>query len=331
MRLNSIIHTKNNQWLKTAVPFLLLLFSFALAFYIFKAYRGMSDVYADSNYQGWFKWGSEKHPYDNIREALLAASRKKAIPVNVHLKNGEYAESIEIPENMKVYGESREGVILKSNEPQPLSIVSMSNNSLVANVTVIGGHTGILAGEQAVIENCLIKEFKKIAIDASVSESEIMVKNSEIAYGKGKGLYAQKGRKVRIIGNDVHDNEEEGLDLRQAVSGEISYNKIHNNGESGIESVVGGSRLKISKNDIWGNKSNGITFQYYEVEEKEAEIIIEENKISAGDSEHFAISVANPSGEKNKPENFWKNSIKIYSNNILEGGIKKRSLEITPE
>ncbi|MDO8529628.1 MAG: right-handed parallel beta-helix repeat-containing protein [bacterium] len=329
MRLNSIIHKENNQWLKIAVFFLLLLLASAFSFYIFNSYREMSDLRVNSNYRGWFKWGSEKYPYNNIHKAIQAASRKKMDSVSIHLKNGEYVGSIEIPENIKIYGESREGVILKNNGPSPVSMVTMKNNSLIANLTVIGGITGILAENQATIENCFIKEFKKIGIDAVSSESEIIVRNAEISSSGGKGLYAQRGRKMQIIGNDIHDNEEEGLDLRQFVSGEISYNKIYNNGESGIESIVGGSYLKISKNDIWGNKSNGITFQYYDVEKKEAEIIIEENKITAGDSDHFAISVANPSGEKNKPNNYWRNSIKIYSNNILEGGIRKRSLEIT--
>ncbi len=288
----------------------------------------MPDLYVDSNYQNWFQCGSEKYPYNNVFKAFEAARKKINLP-KIHLKNGEYPGNIEMPENMKIYGENREGVILKNNGP--LSKISMKNNSFLSSLTVIGGTTGVLVEEQAVIENCSIKEFKKIGIDASPAESEITVKNSEIFNGEGKGLYAQSGRKIQIIGNSIHDNKEEGLDLRQFVSGEISRNKIYNNGESGIESVVGGSYFKISENEIWGNKSNGITFQYYEVEKKEAEIIVEKNKITAGDSEHLAISVANPSGEKNKPQDYWRNSIKIYENNILKGGIKTRSLEFTAE
>ncbi len=287
----------------------------------------MADLYINGSYQGWLKWGSEKHPYGDIHKALEAATRKKTRPIKIHLGSGEYIGSIEIPENMEIHGESREKVILKSDDP--FQEVKMKNNSLIANLTILGGATGILAEGTAVIQNCSVRDFKKIGVDASASESEIIVKDCEISNSRGKAFYAQKGRKIQLIENNIHDNKEEGLDLRQSVSGVIISNKIYNNEESGIESVVCGSYLRISKNEIWGNKSNGITFQYYEDENKDAEIIIENNRISAADSEHFAISVANPSGEKNKPENFWRNSIKIYDDNILEGGIRKRSLEIT--
>ena len=349
--------------------FLLSLLALISFFFIFKAYQtyqNMPDLHVDSNYQKRLQWGSEKHPYKNINEAFEAARKKISLPV-IHLKNGEYSGNIEIPENMKIYGESREGVILKNSEP--LSKILMKKNSFLSGLTILGGTVGILAEDQTVIENCSVlsentgilakgqtvikdcsvsggiigilaegqaaiencsvKEFKKIGIDASSNEFEIVVKNSEISNSEGKGMYVQRSRKMFLINNDVHDNKEEGLDLRQVVSGEINGNKIYNNGESGIESVVSGSYFLISENEIWGNGSNGITFQYYDDEKKDAEIIVKKNKISAGDSEHLAISVANPSGEKNKPENFWRNSIKIYSDNILEGGIKTRSLEIT--
>lgn len=331
MQLNSIIPKENKQWLKMSIVVLIILFISTSIFvlYAFSYNQKMADLYVDVNYQGWLKWGSEKHPYENIHEALEAATRKKTRPIKIHLGSGKYIGSIEIPENMEIHGESREGVILKNNGIQPISIVEMKNNSIVSNLTVLGGITGILAEGKAVIENCSVRDFKKIGVDASASESEIIIKDCEISNSRGKAFYAQKGRKIQLIGNNIHDNKEEGLDLRQSVSGEIISNKIYNNEESGIESVVCGSYLRISKNEIWGNKSNGITFQYYEDEKKDAEIIIENNRISAADSEHFAISVANPSGEKNKPENFWRNSIKIYDDNILEGGIRKRSLEIT--
>lgn len=288
----------------------------------------MAKLYIDGNYKGWIQLGSEKHPYGEVSKAFEAAQKKIKLP-DIYLKNGEYTENFEIPENMKIYGESRDGVVIKNNDPLSISTITLKNNAALANITIIGGHTGILAEGQANIENCSVREFEKTGIDAISNESEIIIKNSEIGNSKGKGLYAQRGRKIYFADNEVHNNKEEGLDLRQVVSGEISNNKIYDNEESGIESVACGSHLLISKNEIWGNKSNGITFQYYEDEIKEAQIIIEENKISVADPQHFTISVANPSGEKNKPENFWRKSIKIYDNNILEGEIKKRSLDIT--
>lgn len=333
MQLNFITPRKNNQWLKIAVFFLLLLLASVATFYVlrvYQSYQEMPDIYVDREYQGRFKWGSEKYPYSNISEAFHAASQKKISPISIHLKNGEYIGNIEIPENMKVYGESQEGVILKNDGSSSiLPIVTMNKNTFIANVTILGGHTGILAKERAVIENCTMKEFEKIAIDAFSNESEIIIKNSEIAYGKGKGLYAQKGRKIKIIGNRIHDNEEEGLDLRQELSGEVRNNDIYKNGESGIELIIGKSSLKIEKNNIWDNGANGIVFQYYDDMPEKGAVLVSNNYIKSISSEEFAISVKSPSGGEGRVKNYWRESTTITDDNIIVGGIKTRSLEIT--
>lgn len=347
---------------------LLVLISAFCAFRAYKTYQEMADLYVDSNYKGRLQWGSEKHPYNNIPKAFEAARKKTSLPV-LHLKNGEYPGNFEIPENMKIYGESREGVIIKNDDLSVLSTVKIKNNSLLSGLTILGeitgilaegqaiienchisgkttgilakgqisiencsildGAIGILAERQAIIENCSVKEFKKIGISASPSESEIVVKNSEISNSSGKGFYFQKGRKIQIIGNFVHDNKEEGIDLRQELSGEIRNNEIYKNGESGIELIVGKSSLEIKENKIWDNGANGIVFQYYDEIPEKGTVLVSANYIKSISSEEFAISVKSPSGGEGRVKNYWRNSITITSDNILEGGIKTRSLEIT--
>ena len=329
MQINSIISPKNNQWSKKLLFFLMfLLFAFLIFqfFVAYKIYRAMSIVYVDAQQKGYIKLGSLKHPYKNIPEALEAAYKKKNLP-SLYLKNGEYLNTLEITENIHLQGEDRERTILKNTDLS--SGILMKDNSQIINLSILGGHTGVSAEGKALIENCIIRGFRKIGVEAISNEKEIIIKNSEISNGNGKGIYAQRGRKIELTGNSIFSNAEEGVDLRQAIAGQIIENKIYDNGESGIESVVCGSNLLISKNEIWGNESNGITFQYYQDEQKEGRIILEKNRIIIKNPERFTISVSNPSGEKNKPDNFWKNSIKIYNDNVLEGNIKKRSLEIT--
>jgi len=332
MQLNSITPKENNQWLKMVVLFLFLAVIFIATCYAFRFYENyqkMSDLYVDSNYQGRLKWGSEKYPYNNINKALESASKKKVSSINIYLKNGEYVGNIEIPENMNLYGENREKVVLKNDgSSSMLPVITLNNNTSLANITVLGGHIGILTKEQAIIENCSIKEFKKIGIDVAASNAEIIIKNSEISNSSGKGFYLQKGRKIQLIGNLVHNNKEEGIDLRQELSGEIRENEIYKNEESGIEMVVGKSSVKIENNKIWDNGANGIVFQYYDEMPEKGTIIVSNNYIKSISSEEFAISVKSPSGGEGRVKNYWRDSITITSDNVIEGGIKTRSLTI---
>lgn len=333
MHLNYITPTKSNQWLKIITSlglFLLLLFlSILVIFCILKNKQEKSGLYyINANYNGWLKLGSEKYPYQNISKAFQIISEKKIISPVIHLKNGEYDAEFEIPENTKVYGESQENVVLKNTFSSHQTII-MKNNSLLSNLTVIGNTVGILVENQTTITNCVITKSKKIGIKATALESELLVENCSIFNSDGKGLYLQKGRKVKIIGNDIYNNREEGIDIREVVSGEISGNKIYNNGESGIELVVGGSNLDIKENNIWDNEASGITCQYYAEAPELGKIFIHANHIKAINSEKYTVSVKSPSGGKGRPENYWRNSIKILDDNIFDGEIRERSLEIT--
>lgn len=331
MHLDSITPEKSNQWWKKIVFFGLFFFLVGLAFYIFKfyqSYQTMSDLYVDNHYQGWLKLGSEKYPYADLSQALQAATLKKAGLPKIHLRNGEYPGNITLPANMEIYGQSRDGVVFKNPDPL-LPTVIMKNNSRLNGLTISGGLVGIAAEEQAAIENCSVTEFKKIGIDARPSEAEIMVKNSEIFNSSGKGLYIQSGRKIQIIGNNIHNNKEEGLDLRQEVSGEIKTNNIYANEESGIELVVGKSALQIAENNIWDNGANGITCQYYADMPEKGSILIRGNYIKALDAEKYTVSVKSPSGGEGRIKNYWRDSVTIAADNVLEGALKTRSLEIT--
>ncbi len=326
MQLDSITPAKSNQWLKKALIFLFIAASTSFIFYFTQKQKG-ADFYVDVNYKGWIKWGSEKYPYVSISKALQVAAAKKINSPTVYVKNGEYREIIELLENAKIYGESRDGVILIGEHLSP--IITMRNNSAVYNLTTVGGSAGILAEGQGFIENCVIKEFRQKGIDASSIDREITIKNSEIFNGDNKGVYIERSRKINLSGNKVHDNRGEGFDIRDNISGVISDNEIYNNTESGIEFIVGGSKLEIKGNNIWDNGSSGITCQYYEEAPEKGSIIISANRIKAKSSEQYTISVKSPSGGSGRVKNYWRDSVSILNDNILIGEIKTRSLEIS--
>jgi hypothetical protein len=328
MLLDYIIPRKTNQWLKTIIFLIIIAVLGLTIFYYLKFEQEKSGhYYIDPNYDGWLKWGSEKHPYADINAAFKVIDKRNMASSNIFLKKGEYAGGIELRENTKIYGADKNSVIIKGNVFSPALI--MHDNSLISNVTITGGAPGISVENRAIIENCMIKDFQQMGIDAKLSDSEIIIKNSEMFNGNNKGVYIQKGRKIIIDSNKIYNNHGEGLDVRAYVSGVISNNEIYKNSESGIELIVGGSTLDISKNNIWGNESAGITAQYYQESPETGNIVIQANHISVTNPEKFSITVQSPSGGTGRPENYWRDSIKIFDDNIIEGEIKNRSLEIT--
>ena len=110
----------------------------------------------------------------------------------------------------------------------------------------------------------MIRGFGKIGVDIPPGNGKLTIQNSKIKNGDGKGVYVQKGNRIKLIGNEIYENDEEGLDLRAEISGIISGNYIHNNREGGIEVIVGDADLEISNNTIKGNKASAIAAQFYE-------------------------------------------------------------------
>ena len=327
--MNFIIFIKTNQWLKIVLFLLsfliIILFLTVLIIYLTGRQKG-SNFYVNSNYNGLIKFGSKKYPLTNIQKTLELALKKEIKNPVIHIANGEYFENINIPKNYQLLGEDKLKTTIKQDSASP--IITMQENSIIKNISLIGGSAGILSIGNATIDNCLIKNFTHKGIDANASNSKITISNSEIIDGNNKGIYIQKDRQIEIFGNKIYNNKGEGLDIRNNVSGTIFKNEIHNNSESGIELLVGRSSLEIKENTIWDNGSNGITCQYYEDFPEKGRVLISSNNIKSN-SENYTISVKSPSGGKGRPENYWKDSITITKDNILEGEIKNRSLEIS--
>lgn len=327
MHLNYITKGKSNQFIKFAIYLALGIISAYLIFNILKNNQEKSGVYyVDPIHKNWLKWGSEKYPFESISRAFQVISQKNISAPIIYLRNGEYNERMEIMENAKIYGEDRDGVIFKSESLLP--VITMKNGAILSNATIIGGSDGILAEGEALIENCAVKDFKQKGINALPTNLGLIIRNSEIYNGENKGIYIQKGRKISLYNNKIYNNQGEGLDIRANVSGVVKNNEIYDNVESGIEFIVGGSSLDIKNNRIWDNKSAGITAQYYEESPEKGNIIIQANYIKTTDPEKFTISVKSPSGGTGRVKNYWKDSIKILNDNVLEGEIKTRSLEV---
>lgn len=130
----------------------------------------------------------------------------------------------------------------------------------------------------------------------------------------GKGMYLRKETNIYLSDSKVQFNKEEGIDMRNEVEGNIIGNEISQNGESGIEVIVGNSNLNILENTINKNLSSGIAAQYYTDFNFLGNLEIRENEI--GGNIKYGLDCKAPSGGKGRPKGYWAGSIGLSENRI---------------
>jgi len=261
--------------------------------------------------------GSEDEPFKNIEDAIEVAGKESGTQ-EIYIEDGEYVGDFTIGKSMRLIGESKDEVTISGT-------VGMDDDSEIKDITVKGGKTSISIDKDAevVIEDCIIRDFVKIGVDIAPGSGKLVLKNSKIKDGKGKGIYVQRGNEIELSGNEVIGNDEEGFDLRSKISGFIKGNYIHKNGESGIEVIVGETDLKISGNTIKNNGASAIAAQFYEELNEKGDIRVENNSISGNDN--YALNCKKTQGGSTS-RTYWTDSITMRGNSISgnkDGSINK--------
>lgn len=294
-----------------------ILFSFlslALLFFVISNVKSAGyDFYVNKDYEGEEK-GTSENPFKTIEKALEKAQEKSKILV----KNGTYEEQLVLKNGIEIYGEEKSKTIIKGKNG---STIRGNDNNVIKNITILGGSSGIVFEKKGKIQNCIIKNVRKNAIEALAGNSELEITNSQIT-GSGKGAYIQSGRFVTIEKNKFFKNREEGIDLREKIKGTIHNNQIFENGEGGIEIIVGSSDVSIKNNLIKKNKSSGIATQFYSHAKKTGTIEIKNNTIA--NNGNYGIVCKAPSGG-NPSKDYWNNSIEVTENNIERNKLKSIS------
>lgn len=265
------------------------------------------DIYVDKSYKEGDSDGSSAKPYKKIEDAVAETDSKGK---NIYIRNGTYEEKITLSSGIELTGEKRSKVIIKGSPGLP-AIIS-KNDNVLKNITISGGHTGILFEGKGGLENSTIKSVSKIAISLAEGSGAVTIKKSNIS-GNGKGIYAQKGSSFTISGNNFENNTEEGIDIREKTDGSISENYIANNKEGGIEIVVGGSAVSIGNNTIKKNRASGIAAQFYSQASKTGKISIFKNNISYNGI--YGIVCKAPSGGDSS-KGYYDKSIDLNGNKI---------------
>ncbi len=266
------------------------------------------DFYVDKNYDGEERDGSDKKPFKTIEKALEKASENKRDARKIYVKNGEYKESLVLEEGVKIYGQNKNKTIIK-----PSLQLQLNGNNFLKNLTVSGGTYGIMIVKgDAEIENCIVKNASDAGIKTGENLSFLEVKNSIILKNR-KGFYVQKNSRIELSGNQVFDNLEEGIDIRERVIGSIKNNKIHGNGEGGIEVVVGSADILISRNEIRKNSASGVSIQFYNEANKIGKIKLSGNTVSHNGA--YGIRCSTPSGG-DPSSSYWRDSLDLIVNKI---------------
>jgi hypothetical protein len=219
-----------------------------------------NDIYVNVNASGTEN-GSTSHPYKTISRALDNANEK----TNVHIAKGTYKENIEIPAGVRIFGESRDGVVIDPKDDDK-SVVTMRNASQINKVTIKGGENGIKIreGAKASIVKCVVKDNDKDGIrieEAKVLDTrKVSITDSIIKNNGRTGIYAQT-RRIVIMNNEITNNGTNGIDLAPGTSAWVEDNEIKDNDESGMKLILDRSNVWTKDNEMRGNDNQGIEIE----------------------------------------------------------------------
>ncbi len=177
--------------------------------------------------------------------------------------------------------------LIRQKERTIAEPIIVEGKRVIKNVDISGGEFGILVKE----------------------DSEAIIKNVYL-HNNGKGIYIEKGAKVKITDSIIENNEEEGIDIREFTNVKIKNNIIRKNGESGIEMESEEVDIYVMGNEIVENEAKGVTVQYRRGDGGKLFLISNDIKNNS-ESDMFCN---NTLGVAKTPKNFYCNFITLYGN-----------------
>lgn len=245
--------------------------------------------------------GSKDKPFQEVEDAIEEVKSGE----NIYIAGGTYDGNFKIPSSVGLYGQSRDNVKIKGS-------LNAANGVILKNITISGGNVALTveSGAYVSVKKCIVRDASKIGIDIASGNGKLTVEDTKITNNR-KGVYAQRGNQLRISDSTISKNKEEGIDIRNKVDGSITGNEISNNGESGIEIILGSSDMSIANNNISSNSASGIAAQFYSDFSKKGKVKVDNNKIK--NNNHFGIKCGAPSGG-NSPKGYWEKSLNLNDN-----------------
>lgn len=187
----------------------------------------------------------------------------------IFIKAGTYKESLILKEDISLIGEAASKVIIRGNRKEP--VVKSANNTLIKNLTITQGTTGILCENvQGLIEHVFIRNNKETGIHCLVTLPNIV--NCVISQNKWSGIFCESTRSIKtaIIHNIIAENGYSGIMLQGQSEVLIQNNVFLDNKQYGIWGALEAKRSRVIYNDFFGNRQKVnlyITFDASNTEE----------------------------------------------------------------
>ena len=302
------------RYVTTFLPLFLGAFFFIVSYSYVSA--ASYDYYVKDGSSGS---GSESDPFGSIGDAIdeIKSNGGDTIFVN----KGSYS-GFTLPKGVELVGADQDGVIITG-------LVQLEHDTKISKVTVAsGGSILALKSADVEIEKVHVKNALIVGIKAEEGRGTITIRDSIIEKSR-KGLYMQAGNELKFEGLLVRENAEEGLDVREKVSGSIEKSEFRNNGESGIEIVLGDSNLALRSNTFSANGASGIAAQFFKGAKDVGDVRVEGNRMSKND---YGIDCKAPQGGSSKF--YFLNSLRISGNTFTDnrdGEIAKSCKIMTDE
>ncbi len=251
--------------------------------------------------------GSSDHPFKTLEEAAEEVNEGEADEIKIG--KGSFPGDVTFTESVDIQGAGKGSTTLKGSLTfkKKVSLKNLSINTKAKNAVTLG------KSSVANFEKVDIREFTGIGIWIQSGGGVLTLEDSRLGGSGGKGIYAEAGSKVTLIGNTIVNNKQEGVDIRQNTRGTIKNNTIEDNSESGIELIVGSSDFIISGNDIKKNGASGIAFQFYQLKTKIGTITATGNTISGNDK--YGLDCNKPQAG-DTPVGYWADSITLDGNTL---------------
>lgn len=290
--------------------------------------RASYDVYVDKDNQTGVEDGTEASPFDTIGEGVEAAALNGGSARKIWIAEGEYEEQVDLSDDVELYGAGDDKTIVLGRSSAShywTWTIRMGDNTKIKDLGVKYGKQGVLvsSGSDAEITDCRISKSKLngVYVEKAKSKKEKFVLTDSKIYDSSKrGMYLRKKRVV-IDGNEIYDNDEEGIDLKSGIKGTIKNNEIYDNGESGLEMEMRRMDLKLKKNKIYSNKTNGVAFQYRgRIAAGEVEMI--NNKITK--NKKYGLRCGLPSGGRPSAY-YFSNAINFSGDQIKDNKLNWQS------
>jgi len=188
--------------------------------------------------------------FSSIQKAIDEASERDT----VFVLNGVYKESIILKDYVTVIGQEAEKTVIHGNGSKP--VVEGANHTVLKNVTVENGGTGILCkNTNPIIERTIVRNNKRTGIHCLISLPEI--KNNLIYGNKWSGIYCElitNAQRTSINHNLIADNGYGGIMLANKSEVLIESNVLLLNKQYGIYVNEDSKRSRIVYNDFYENR-----------------------------------------------------------------------------